>query len=120
LFKRIRRGSAATRLLEEMLYKQVAQELRQGIRRDGLWAMAIANSSGVEEEARALYIRYRVQSIKDELEISEALAEEELASIAKRKRILTSNPDYVLCPACNFEQWIGYGKCQRCGIPFSS
>jgi len=76
LFEKFRRTSAATRLLEEQLYEQVVQELSNGQRRDGLWAKALANSDGLEEKAKALYIRYRVQSIKDEIEIHEAIKEE--------------------------------------------
>lgn len=63
--------SAERRLLEERLYAEVVQELSQGIRRDGLWAKAIANSNGSDGLAKSLYIRYRVQSILDEMEISE-------------------------------------------------
>jgi hypothetical protein len=63
-------------LLEEQLYEQVVHELGNGQRRDGLWAKALANSDGLEEKAKALYIRYRVQSIKDEIEIHEGVKEE--------------------------------------------
>jgi len=54
----------------------VVEELANGQRRNGLWAKALANSGGQEEKAKALYIRYRVQSIRDEIEISEAAKEE--------------------------------------------
>lgn len=76
MFDKFRRTSAATRLLEEQLYEQVVQELANGQRRDGLWAKALANSDGLEDKAKALYIRYRVQSIKDEIEIHEVIEEE--------------------------------------------
>jgi len=78
LFEKVRRTSAAIRLLEEQLYEQVVHELYIGQRRDGLWAKALANSDGVECKAKALYIGYRVQSIKDEMEIHDAINEEEL------------------------------------------
>lgn len=76
MFEKFWKSSAAARLLEEQLYEQVVTELSQGQRRDGLWAKALSNSDGIEEKAKALYIRYRVQSIKDEIEISQTLAEE--------------------------------------------
>lgn len=76
MFDKLWRSSAAARLLEERFYEQVVKELSQGQRRDGLWAKALSNSEGIEEKEKALYIRYRVQSIKDEVEISQALAEE--------------------------------------------
>ena len=77
MFEKFRRNSAAARLLEEQLYEQVVGELYQGKKRDGLWAKAMANSDGLEEKAKSLYIKYRVQSIKDEAEITEAVAEKE-------------------------------------------
>ena len=62
------------RLVEERIYEQVLREIESGIRRDGLWAKALQKSRGNEQEAKALYIEYRVQSIKDEAEISETLS----------------------------------------------
>jgi len=75
LFGKLNRNSAAARLLEEQLYEQVVVELSNGYKRNGLWAKALDNSEGSEEKAKALYIRYRVQSIKDEAEMAEAVAE---------------------------------------------
>ncbi|MBW6512875.1 MAG: DUF4339 domain-containing protein [Desulfuromonadaceae bacterium] len=87
MFKKIRRHSAITRLLEEQLYEQVAIELRNGHRRDGLWTKALSNSSGIEEKAKALYIEYRVQSLKDEIELTTAIEEE----VENRKK--STSPD---------------------------
>ena len=55
---------------------EVSNEISNGIRRDGLWAKAITNSNGSEEKAKSLYIKYRIQSIKDEIKLAEAFAEE--------------------------------------------
>jgi hypothetical protein len=76
LFEKLRRISATARLLDEQLYEQVHFELVNGQKRNGLWAKALANSDGLEEKAKALYIQYRFQSIKDEMEIARAIAEE--------------------------------------------
>lgn len=65
------RGSTESRLFEEEIYAQVAEELAQGKRKDSLWAKALAESDGIENKAKSLYIKYRVQSIKDEIEVSE-------------------------------------------------
>lgn len=70
MFEKIKISSAGRRLYEEKLYEQVVSELINGEKRSGLWAKALANSNGIEEKAKALYIQYRVQSIKDEIEIS--------------------------------------------------
>jgi hypothetical protein len=72
LFLGLRRDSAAKRLREERLYERVVYELAHGKRRNGLWAKALADSKGEKERAKALYIQYRVQSIKDELQVSVA------------------------------------------------
>ena len=71
---------AKARLIEESLYLQVAEELAAGHRRDGLWAKAIVNTDGDEQKAKALYIKYRVQSILDEAAV-EAEKEAELEEI---------------------------------------
>lgn len=63
---------SAHRLIEEQLYEQVVIELAEGMKRPGLWAKAIADSDGYEERAKSLYIKYRVQSIKDESAILKA------------------------------------------------
>jgi hypothetical protein len=76
LFEKFKKKSAVSRLLEEKLYEKVLQELTRGHRRDGLWAKAISNSNGTDGKTKALYIKYRVQSIKDQIEISGTLAEE--------------------------------------------
>jgi len=119
LFKKIQRNAAASRLLEEKLFEQVALELSEGKRRNGLWAKALANCDGNEKKAKSLYIRYRVQSIKDEAEILEVVAEEKKMKIKTDPRIPTKDPEYILCHKCKFEQWIGYKKCQKCGMSFS-
>jgi hypothetical protein len=75
-FDNLRLRSAANRLLEERLYEQVVGELANGVRRDGLWAKAIALSDGSTERAKALYIQFRVQSLKDEQEIARNVAEQ--------------------------------------------
>ena len=61
--------NADDRLAEEMLYAEAMREIEQGIRRDGLWGKAIAESDGDDKKAKALYLKLRVQSLKDELEI---------------------------------------------------
>jgi FtsZ-interacting cell division protein ZipA len=76
LFDKFRKKTATARLIEEQFYEQVVHELQQGRKRDGLWAKALVNSEGSEQKAKSLYIEYRVQSIKDEIQISVVLAEE--------------------------------------------
>jgi hypothetical protein len=65
-----RASSPASRRSEEALYAQVMGEIRSGVRRDGLWAKALVTASGNETEATAVYIKLRVQAIKDEAELA--------------------------------------------------
>lgn len=65
-------NNIASRIMEEKLYNIVGAELEQGIKRNGLWIKALANSKGDEVKAMSLYIEYRVQSIIDEEEIKRA------------------------------------------------
>jgi hypothetical protein len=55
-------------MADELLHEQVVLELSRGERRLGLWAKALSDSLGDEQKAKALYIRYRVRSLIDELE----------------------------------------------------
>jgi hypothetical protein len=76
MFKKLKRTSAASRLNEELLYERVVNELESGQTRPGIWGKALADSEGDEQKARALYIKYRVQAIKDEADVAEAIAEQ--------------------------------------------
>ena len=76
---------AAGRLAEEELYLQVVDEISNGIIRDGLWGKAKVESAGNDEAAKALYIKYRVQAIKDEATVASAIAEQK-AELARQKQ----------------------------------
>ena len=47
-------------------YKQVEQQIKQGEYQEGLRTRAIAEADGDENKARALYIKFRVESLKTE------------------------------------------------------
>jgi hypothetical protein len=65
------KSNAENRLSEEVIYAEVLREIEAGVRRDGLWAKAIANASGNDGTTRSEYIKLRVQSLKDEIGIYE-------------------------------------------------
>lgn len=75
MFKKFKRDLAVGRLVEEQLYEQVAIELAQGYRREGLWTKALADGHGDESKAKGLYIKYRVRSLSDDAEIVAALSD---------------------------------------------
>ena len=62
---------AHERKIEEQLYNQVAQELQQGKKHDATWAKALATGKGDNEAKQGLYIKYRVQSLMDDLIIEQ-------------------------------------------------
>lgn len=74
--------AATKRLQEELLYKVVADEIKNEQIREGLMAKALVETSGNKEQARLLYIKYRIQSIIDETNLKEA--EEKLAETARQ------------------------------------
>jgi len=76
-WKKAKQTAIVSRLVEEKIYGQVLREIESGFRRDGLWAKALQKSRGNEQETKAFYIEYRVQSIKDESEIAETLSTEQ-------------------------------------------
>lgn len=84
-------------------YKQVEKEIREGKYEEGMRTRAIAEASGDENKARALYIKFRVRSLKREAanlmrkekeeEEQERLAElniqlENLSPVARRRKII--------------------------------
>jgi hypothetical protein len=84
IFDKLKIQNAATRLIEEKLYETVVDDLQNGLRKNGLWAKAFAKSYGDESKAKALYISYRVQSIKDEINITESVREQETDELQRR------------------------------------
>jgi hypothetical protein len=62
---------AEGRIREEIIYAAVMKEIKSGSKREGLWAKALSGSEGNKSKAESLYIKYRVQSIEDELQVEE-------------------------------------------------
>jgi len=91
IFDKFKTSTAIDRLSEERLYEQVAQELKAGKKREGIWVKAMAKTGGDLNKAEALYIELRVQAIRDEYEIEKARAklEEEHKSEQLKQSELT-------------------------------
>lgn len=73
LWNAIKGSTISERIVEEKIYDLVLQEIESGERRGGLWLKAIENSGGDEKQVKLLYIKYRVQSVRDEMAISAEL-----------------------------------------------
>tara|TARA_Y100001934_G_scaffold51680_1_gene63151 strand:+ start:6928 stop:7314 length:387 start_codon:yes stop_codon:yes gene_type:complete len=72
MFDSLKKRSAQARMEEERFYAKVIEEYENGVVRHGLYAKAIEKSSGNPEKTKALYIQFRVRSLKDESELSHA------------------------------------------------
>ena len=70
LFDKLKLTGALERLEDQQFYDMVASELARGERSDGLWLKALSESNGDDHKAKAKYIKFRVQSLKDEIELS--------------------------------------------------
>ena len=66
MFDKLKKIAIENRTQDEILYEYVLEEIEQGIRTKGLWAKALAHSDGIQSKAEAMYMQYRVQSIKDQ------------------------------------------------------
>ena len=69
IFDKLKNKSIVNRKSEELLYSIVAQEMEAGIIHSGLWLKALQLANGDKEKQVSEYIRIRVQSLKDDVEI---------------------------------------------------
>ena len=111
------RKSAFDRLAEEQLYQLVVDEIKRDEKREGLWAKALVEAEGDKEKTQALYIKLRVQSLKDELEYAEHAQHEEAKRDAEartqaRKRQETERKDQIR--RCNLAE----AELRRLGLKF--
>jgi hypothetical protein len=77
--------SAADRLLEEQIYEAVALEISKGKVKPGLWAKALSQTNGNEKLTQSVYIKLRVQNIKDEDEVQNDIEREMDRRAAERE-----------------------------------
>jgi len=115
LFDKFKTSTAIDRLSEEKLYEQVAQELKAGKKREGVWVKAMAKSSGDLNKAESLYIELRVQTLKDESEIKNNLEradlkERKLAATKGNCRQILNSKGYVLHHPMFEGFWVGVKK----------
>lgn len=112
MFEKLKAQVAAMRLTEEAVYAEVMREIESGVRRDGLYAQAIAESNGDVAKAKSIYIRLRVRSFKDELEIARAIATEGTKSEA-----LPAAQPVKQCPSCGspLSHQVDRWNCSSCG-----
>ena len=71
---------------EEALYKQVLEEMESGVRRKGIYAKALADCLGDVLKAESLYIRYRVDSLRNEEKYEAKLIDYENKQAAEKAK----------------------------------
>ena len=86
IFDKFKTSTAIDRLSEEKLYEQVAQELKAGKKREGIWVKAMAKTGGDLNKAESMYIELRVQAIKDETNLASEQRGRELELESERKQ----------------------------------
>ncbi len=79
--EKTKRTVAVEQLIERNTSEKLLEEIELCARRKKIWARAIQKSRGNEKKATTLYLEYRIQAIKDEVEIAKALLEEHSATI---------------------------------------
>ena len=91
-FKRKDMLSIFQRKHEIYLFQLVMDEIANNGRKKGIWGQAIVKSNGDEKKAEAEYIKLRVESLKDELEIQKQeetdrqIIEEGFQNLAKEEQ----------------------------------
>lgn len=76
MFKKYMLNRALSKMVEDKLYEMALDEVEKGILKKGAWARALSQSDGVDSKARSIYLRYRVESMKNENRIINAVIDE--------------------------------------------
>ena len=76
IFAKAKTNSAIDRLLEEQMFETAVSEFKSGEIREGLMAKALTETEGDTKKAEALYLKLRVQSLKDEANVQHSLIQE--------------------------------------------
>ncbi|MDR1349771.1 MAG: DUF805 domain-containing protein [Zoogloeaceae bacterium] len=108
-FDYLRGRRAAKNIPEETYYEQVAAELRQGYRHEGLWLKAREQAGGNMSAAESFYIKLRIAAMKHN--VSDRIAKNSTAIIACTQcktnlRIPVGKLLVVHCPKCAHEIFV--------------
>ena len=90
IFAKAKTNSAIDRLLEEQMFETAVSEFKSGEIRDGLMAKALTETEGDTKKAEALYLKLRVQSLKDEANVQNSLIQEAEKEVARNEQLKES------------------------------
>ena len=107
---------AASKLAEEQLYAQAAEEVASGQIRQGLWAKAIAETGGDQKLAKARYLKLRVEIMRAEAEVMDYVAKE-AAKRPEQPEASAYEPDPNLSPVDQAKQYLRHLGCRVTGGP---
>lgn len=105
----------ASKISEEAYYAQAAHEVRNNIISEGLWAKAWSDAHGDEIQAKALYIRYRVEDMRRQ-------TADKFAGISENG-FRQAEKVIISCQHCGAGLRVAAGKCldvscPKCGKTF--
>jgi hypothetical protein len=81
----LRIRGASSRVTEEALYAEALREVEASLRRDGLWSKALAETGMRQQDAQAYYLKLRVQSLRDEINL---IVQDEACESHKKHQLL--------------------------------
>lgn len=108
IFKKIKEAINGPSTEESHLYARVANEVSQGIKDEGLWAMAMAESGFDEQKGKARYMALRVVKIKQE-NAKEVSRLAEISRLRAKADLSYKNGEYKKCLETRLEL-IGHGE----------
>jgi DNA-directed RNA polymerase subunit RPC12/RpoP len=85
---------------DDFLYAQVAKEISDGQIDRTTWTRAFAHSGGADDATKSLYIRFRVESLREQFQqaVVAARKEQQAAIQTAKQRALAGQA--VTCPHC--------------------
>ena len=87
IFDKVKKETINSRLYEEKLYEAALEEFENNEIRKGLYAKALSKADGDKEKANGIYLKLRVQSIKDEIDSEQINNRETAKAYAELHRI---------------------------------
>ena len=98
--KQIKKTNVISRLQETQLFEYVMNEIKRDDRKEGVWGQALVASEGDQQKAEALYVKRRVNSLKDEIALDTIIKDEELRAIQminhlSEEEITSKKPIYL-------------------------
>ena len=95
---------AAREIPDEAYFEMAGEEVARGTIRKGLWVQAMSESLGDEKKAGAIYIRLRVQAMRQETAAAIRQASDGNFSAGKFKsvdQVVPMTKIVISCPQCS-------------------